>query len=88
LNGGAAPLAAVFENCPMLAPPDYATPHSPAALLAAHKLEYWTPRTHRLCQLARREWVRCVLLVLGRVELPVILCAKVLGMLKRHELGR
>ena len=68
-------------------PPDCITPHSPAVLFAARKLEYWTWKTHELCHPARREWVRFVLLVFNRLELPRLVQLKVLGQLKRHELG-
>ena len=57
------------------------------AVAAAARLEYWTPKTHTLCHPARRAWVHFVLLVLNRLELPIILHQKVVEMLKRHELG-
>ena len=56
-------------------------------MLAAHKLERWTRTTHALCQPARRGWVFFVLLAFKRLELPSVVQLKVLGLLKRHELG-
>ena len=35
-------IANVFEGCPLLRPPAYVTPHTPAAVAAAQRLEYWT----------------------------------------------
>ena len=81
-------MANVFPNCPRLPRPDLVTPHSPAALLAARTLEFWTWTTHGLCHPARRGWVRFVLLVLNRIGLPRVVQLLVLGQLKRHELGR
>ena len=43
-----------------------------AAVLAARTLEFWTWDTHELCHPARRGWVRFVLLVFNRLELPYV----------------
>lgn len=81
-------LANVFAECPLLTPPTYVTPHTPAAVIAAQRLEYWTPTTHqRLCDPARRRWVFYAVLVLKQLELPRVVLLTVLSMLKRHELG-
>ena len=84
-DGGS--IANVFTDCSRLEPPDYITPRTAAAVLAACRLEYWTWKTHRLCQPGRRGWIHFVLLAFDRVELPSIVQLKVLEMLKRHELG-
>ena len=81
-------IASVFEGCPLLRPPAYTTPHTPAALVAAQRLEYWTPTTHQLCQDARREWVRVALLALTRrLGLPHVVAVVVVRLLRRSELG-
>ena len=81
-------MSSVFENCSMLIPPDYITPHSPDAVLAAHKLEYWTSKTHRLCHPTRREWVRFALLAMTRrLGLPHVVAVVVVRLLRRSELG-
>ena len=60
----------------------------PEIVAAALRLEYWTPTTHRLCQGARREWVRFVLLVLlKRLGLPHVVAVVVVRHVKRSELG-
>ena len=66
---------------PLLSPPDYITPPSPAAVAAAVRLEYWTRKTHTLCQPARCAWVRCVLLAFHRLGLPGLVQLKVLDKL-------
>ena len=81
-------MANVFTGCPLLTPPTYVTSHTPAAVIAAQRLEYWTPSTHRrLCDPARRRWVFFAVLVLKRLQLPRVVLLNVLTMLKRHELG-
>ena len=77
-------MANVFNNCPRLPRPDCTTLHSPAALLAANALEFWTWETHGLCAPARRG--RFVLLLFNRLELPRPVRLTVLKYLKRHEL--
>ena len=64
------------------------TPRTPAAVMKAQRLEYWTPTTHRLCVPARRKWVLFALISLQKLGLPRVVMIEVLTMLKRHELGR
>ena len=78
----------VCYNCPLLPRPDYITEHSPAAVLAAHNLEYWSASTHTLCEPAQRQWVRFVLLVLARLGLPLVVRPIVLEAMKRQHLCR
>lgn len=80
-------IASVFPGCPLLNPPAYTTPRTPEAIIAARRLEYWTPTTHQLCQPTRREWVKFVILVFHRLEIPSVPRLKILKMLKRYELG-
>lgn len=85
-NGGT--MANVFTGCPLLTPPTYVTSHTPEAVIAAQRLEYWTPSTHQqLCHPHRRRWVFFAVILLQRAGLPRVVLLTVLTMLKRHELG-
>ena len=80
-------IESVFEGSPLLTLPGYITPNTPEAIITARRLEYWTPMTHQLCHPTRREWVKFVILVFHRLEIPSVPGLKILKMLKRYELG-
>ena len=80
-------LEEVFERCLKLSGPAYTTPCSPSAVATALGLEYWTPMTHHLCRTRVRSQAAHMILVLFRLELPIVVILKILRMFKRHEIG-
>ena len=85
---GGGSIAEVFPGCPLLPRPAYVTPHTPDAVVAANRLEYWTPETHHLCQDGRREWVQFALLTITRgLELPHVVAVVILRSIRRSDLG-
>ena len=82
-------IAAVFPECPLLSPPAFVTPYTPAAIIAAQRLEYWAPLLHKRCSGQRREWVRHALIILTRqLKLPHFVAVMVLQHVPRAQLGR
>ena len=82
-------IADVFAACPLLRPPAYVTPYTPAAIIAAQRLEYWAPTLHARCSEQRRAWVRDALIILTRrLQLPHVVAVVVLRQLPRAQLGR
>ena len=78
----------VFRSCPMLSGPTYTTPRSKSAVAKALGLEYWSPRTHHLCRPCVRQQVAHMILVLVRLELPIVVVLNILWMFPRHQIGR
>ena len=61
--------------------------YTPEAIRQSQQLEFWSPRSHFLCNSARKEWVKFVLLLLTRrLHLPHVVAVIVLQSMRRGEL--
>ena len=63
-------------------------PYTPETVRQSQQLEFWSPRSHFLCNSARKDWVKFVVLILTRrLHLPHVVAVIILRSMRRSDLG-
>ena len=63
-------------------------PYTPETVRQSQQLEFWSPQSHFLCNSARKDWVKFVVLILTRrLHLPHVVAVIILRSMRRSDLG-